>query len=74
MTVEKIESFPLAAGLTVRVGYADAHVEISYQATKWGMSLPSVTFRIEAEELARVPMIFGKAMEHAAKVKGEKPC
>lgn len=73
MTSEKLESFPIATGLTVRIGYADAHVEISYRASKWGMSLPEVTFRIEAAELAQVPVIFGKAMEHAEKMKGAKP-
>ena len=72
MTIETIQSFPLGAGLTVRIGYADAHVEIAYQASKWGVSLPTVTFRLEAAELAQVPVIFGKAMEHAEKVKGGK--
>ena len=70
MTPEKIESFPLGAGLAVRIGYADAHVEVAYKAHRF---IPEAVFRIEAAELAAVPVIFGKAMEHAEKVKGGKP-
>lgn len=66
MSPEKIESFPLAAGLNVRIGYADAHVEIAYKAHRF---VPEFVFRVEASDLAAVPVIFGKAMDHAAKVK-----